>query len=243
MSPLEGTLEETLPQRVGDEHTHLEEETRQEVEAVREYELDWFEKNWKRPARRTCYREVYGKGQRTLLHNLRWWFVPCNRGGMPPLEWDGAISAWRKTVLAFANERFILSSVMIPCTRQSLHWIITTRWRLWLSHDRRRARRSYSSITSSSDEAPPQSARKLDLEVPANPCKADLVKLASQCPDPASPMSKQWIIGSWKADGCDVMATTCLGPHVTQHCSRKNRVPRALSCSPTWLSPLTNCPP
>ena len=34
---------------------------------------------------------------------------------------------------------------------------------------RRRDRRSYSPITSSSDEEPPQSTRKLELEVPANP--------------------------------------------------------------------------
>ena len=69
--------------------------------------------------------------------------------------------------------------------------------------------------------------------------KVDLTKLASQCPDPASPMSMQWIIGSRKADGCDVMATTCFGPQVTQHCSGKKRVLGALSCSPNWLSPLT----
>ena len=34
---------------------------------------------------------------------------------------------------------------------------------------RRRDRRTYSPITSSSDEEPPQSTRKLDLEVPADP--------------------------------------------------------------------------
>ena len=34
---------------------------------------------------------------------------------------------------------------------------------------RRRDRRVYSPITSSSDEEPPQSSRKLDLEVPADP--------------------------------------------------------------------------
>ena len=68
-------------------------------------------------------------------------------------------------------------------------------------------------------------------------CKVDLAELASQCPDPASPMSMQWIIGSWNADGCDVMATTCFGPQVTQHCSGKNNVLRALSCSPNRLSP------
>ena len=34
------------------------------------------------------------------------------------------------------------------------------------------------------------------------------------------------------------MATSRLGPHVTQHCSGKKRVLRALSCSPNWLSPL-----
>ena len=38
----------------------------------------------------------------TLLHNLRWWPFPCSRGGM---QWDGAIDGWRKTVLAFSNER------------------------------------------------------------------------------------------------------------------------------------------
>ena len=68
-------------------------------------------------------------------------------------------------------------------------------------------------------------------------CKVELTELASQCPDPASPTSMQWIIGSWNADGCDVMATTCFGPQVTQHCSGKNNVLRALSCSPNRLSP------
>ena len=38
---------------------------------------------------------------------------------------------------------------------------------------RRRDRRSYSPITSSSDEEPPQSTRKLDLEVPADPPDGD----------------------------------------------------------------------
>ena len=38
---------------------------------------------------------------------------------------------------------------------------------------RRRDRRSYSPTTSSSDEAPPQSTQKLDLDVPANPPDGD----------------------------------------------------------------------
>ena len=38
---------------------------------------------------------------------------------------------------------------------------------------RRRDRRSYSPITSSSDEAPPQSTKKLDVRVPADPPDGD----------------------------------------------------------------------
>ena len=37
----------------------------------------------------------------TLLHNVRWWFFPCKRGSLP-------IDAWRKTVLAFSNDRIYL---------------------------------------------------------------------------------------------------------------------------------------
>ena len=43
--------------------------------------------------------------QKTLLHNVRWWFFPCRQGGMPPFRWDGAIDAWRKTIMAFSNDR------------------------------------------------------------------------------------------------------------------------------------------
>ena len=42
---------------------------------------------------------------------------------------------------------------------------------------RRRDRRSYSRITSSSDEEPPQSTRKLELEVPADPPHGDSLEL------------------------------------------------------------------
>ena len=46
--------------------------------------------------------------QRTLLHNLRQWFFPCSRGGMPPFKWDGATDGRRKAVLAFSNERIYI---------------------------------------------------------------------------------------------------------------------------------------
>ena len=42
--------------------------------------------------------------ERTLLHNVRWWFYPCKQGGMPPFKYDGAIDQWRKTVMAFSEE-------------------------------------------------------------------------------------------------------------------------------------------
>ena len=44
----------------------------------------------------------------TLLHNVRWWFFPCKRGSLPPFRYDGAIDAWRKTVLAFSNDRIYI---------------------------------------------------------------------------------------------------------------------------------------
>ena len=44
----------------------------------------------------------------TLLHNIRWWFYPCKRGSLPPFRYDGAIDAWRKTVLAFSNDRIYI---------------------------------------------------------------------------------------------------------------------------------------
>ena len=44
----------------------------------------------------------------TLLYNARWWFFPCKRGSLPPFRYDGAIDAWRKTVLAFSNDRIYL---------------------------------------------------------------------------------------------------------------------------------------
>ena len=47
-----------------------------------------------------------------------------------------------------------------------------------LASSRRRDRRSYSPITSISDEEPPQSTRKLDLEGPADPPDGDSLELA-----------------------------------------------------------------
>ena len=44
----------------------------------------------------------------TLLHNVRWWFFPCKSGSLPPFRYDGAIDAWRKTVLAFSNDRIYI---------------------------------------------------------------------------------------------------------------------------------------
>ena len=44
----------------------------------------------------------------TLLHNIRWWFYPCRKGSLPPFRYDGAIDGWRKTVLAFSNDRIYI---------------------------------------------------------------------------------------------------------------------------------------
>ena len=43
----------------------------------------------------------------TLLHNIRW-FYPCRKGSLPPFRYDGAIDGWRKTVLAFSNDRIYI---------------------------------------------------------------------------------------------------------------------------------------
>ena len=45
----------------------------------------------------------------TLLHNLRWWFFPRKRGGMPPFKYDGAIDRWRKTVVAFSGDQVYIT--------------------------------------------------------------------------------------------------------------------------------------
>ena len=209
----------------------------------------------------------------TLLHNVRWWFFPCKRGSLPPFRYDGAIDAWRKTVLAFSNDRMYIMQrddpMSTPIPRltdyEDVEIMIVARplrgeegmgaatvgkghrnttytgyrgpeapkgkgrrrerdrerAQLFLARERerdpafrpvytesasapgveepevrdpaslmgvkstnsfdrvevtqtpprsrRRDRRVYSPITSSSDEEPPQSSRKLDLEVPADP--------------------------------------------------------------------------
>ena len=46
--------------------------------------------------------------QETLLRNVRWWFLPCRQGWMPSFRWDGAIDNWRKTVVAFSNNRIYI---------------------------------------------------------------------------------------------------------------------------------------
>ena len=162
--------------------------------------------------------------QKTRLHNLRWPFFPCSRGGMPLSKRDGAMDAWGKTVLAlaFANERvYILQRDDVPskprgkrrrrergrlCAQElardlmrragytasdapgvdpeiryptDLMGVKSTNSpdRVELPptppKSRRRDRRSYSPNTSSSDEAPPQSTRELDLEAPADPPDGD----------------------------------------------------------------------
>ena len=44
----------------------------------------------------------------TLFNNVRWWFYPCKQGGMPPFKYDGAIDQWRKTVMAFSDDRVFI---------------------------------------------------------------------------------------------------------------------------------------
>ena len=209
----------------------------------------------------------------TLLHNIRWWFYPCRKGSLPPFGYDGAIDGWRKTVLAFSNDRIYIMQrddpMSTPIPRltdyEDVEVMIVARplrgeegmgaaavgkghrnttytgyrgpeapkgkgqrrerdrerAQLFLARERerdpafrpvytesesapgvdepevrdpaslmgvkstnspdrvevtqtpprsrRRDRRVYSPITSSSDEEPPQSSRKLDLEVPADP--------------------------------------------------------------------------
>ena len=201
--------------------------------------------------------------QGTLLHNVRWWFFPCRQGGMPLFRWDGAIDNWRKTVLAFSNDRIYIMQrddpmhTLIPRLDdyEEVEIMIIARPLRGAEgvgaatvgpghrnttytgvrgpeapkgkgrrreHDRERAqalardpmrrtgymesadrdptglmgakstnspdreeipptpprsrrrdRRSYSPITSSSDEEPPQSTMKLDVRVPADPPNAD----------------------------------------------------------------------
>ena len=54
---------------------------------------------------------------------------------MPPFRWDGAIDAWRKTVLAFANER-----IYVLLRDDPMHTLIPRldnydEVELWLSRD------------------------------------------------------------------------------------------------------------
>ena len=56
----------------------------------------------------------------TLLHNVRWWFFPCKRGSLPPFRYDGAIDAWRKTVLAFSNDRIYIMQRDDPMSYPSI---------------------------------------------------------------------------------------------------------------------------
>ena len=49
----------------------------------------------------------------TVMHNLRYWYLPTSGGYIPKVKWDGALENWRKTMIAFANNRlyFLLRDV------------------------------------------------------------------------------------------------------------------------------------
>ena len=90
--------------------------TPQDVEAVREYELDSFENQLEPTCQADMQHVIFidRDGRNPICYGrpapqFALVVFPCNNmGDMPPFKWDGAIERWRKTVVAFSNDRMYM---------------------------------------------------------------------------------------------------------------------------------------